>query len=56
MCKASVESSLRSGSRVAIGINHGILYLLCAPYLIFSIIFFLWYRTYKKNKKVDSGS
>ncbi|MDX2002959.1 MAG: hypothetical protein SFW35_11035 [Chitinophagales bacterium] len=50
MCKASVESSMKDGSTVALGLNAGILYLLVMPYLAFSILFFLWYRSYKRNK------
>ena len=30
----------------------GILYLLSMPYLLFSTIFLLWYRQYRRNKVV----
>ncbi|GIV33549.1 MAG: hypothetical protein KatS3mg031_1084 [Chitinophagales bacterium] len=52
MCKASVESSLKEGSRAAAGINKGILYLLMMPYLLFSSIFLLWYRHYRRQQHV----
>ena len=48
MCKATVESSLAGGSHVAVGINNGIMYLLGAPFVLFSTLFFLWYYNNKK--------
>lgn len=53
MCKASVESSMKEGSKVAIGINKGILYLLVMPYLFYAVIFFAWWR--KSRRKVVVG-
>jgi hypothetical protein len=50
MCKASAESSIKGGSKMALGLNKGILYLLMMPYLLFSIIFLLWYRNYRQRK------
>ncbi len=52
MCKASVESSMKEGSTVALGLNKGILYLLSMPYLIFCVLFLLWYRNWKKVQKL----
>jgi len=52
MCKASAEASLKGGSSVAKGLNKGILYLLMMPYLLFSVIFLLWYKNYRKTKVV----
>jgi len=49
MCKASAEASLKGGSNVARGLNKGILYLLIMPYLLFTVIFFMWYKNYKKK-------
>ncbi len=53
MCKASVESSMKEGSRVAIGINKGIMYLLVMPYLFYGTIFFIWW--FKTRRKVVVG-
>lgn len=50
MCKAAAESSIKSGSSMALGLNAGILYLLIMPYAFISILFFIWY--YNSNKKV----
>lgn len=49
MCKASAESSIQGGSNVAKGLNKGILYLLSMPYILFTVIFFLWYKNYRKK-------
>lgn len=49
MCKAAAESSLKSGSTMALGLNAGILYLLIMPYAFISILFFVWYYNYKKK-------
>jgi hypothetical protein len=49
MCKASAESSMKEGSRVAIGLNKGILYLLMMPYLFYGVLFLLyWFKTRRK--------
>lgn len=49
MCKASAESSLKEGSRVAVGLNKGILYLLMMPYLFYGVLFLLyWFKTRRK--------
>lgn len=49
MCKASAESSLKEGASFALGLNKGILYLLAMPYLLFSIIFLMWYKNYRRK-------
>jgi hypothetical protein len=54
MCKASAEASIKGGSSVAKGLNKGILYLLMMPYVLFSVIFLLWYKNYRKTKVVVS--
>jgi type IV secretory pathway VirB6-like protein len=52
MCKASAEASIKGGSTAAKGLNKGIIYLLMMPYLLFSVIFLLWYKNYRKSKVV----
>ena len=50
MCRGVVESTVSNGrSVVASNLNMGILYLLCAPYLIVATVSYLWYRTSKKE-------
>ena len=51
MCRATVENNLNSGaSSVGAGLNTGILYLMAFPYILLSVIAFIWYRNYKKSK------
>lgn len=56
MCKMSAESSLKEGSRHALGLNTGILYLLVFPYLLCTTLFLLWYRQHRKNKLMAGDS
>lgn len=53
MCRASAESSLKEGSRVAVGLNKGILYLLMMPYLFYGVLFLLYW--FKTRRKVVAG-
>jgi hypothetical protein len=47
MCKMSAESNLRDGGSAGKGLNTGILYMLALPYLLFSVLGYLWYRNRK---------
>lgn len=52
MCRGTVESTVSNGrSVVASQLNIGILYLLAAPYLIVTVIGYMWYR----NSKLEHG-
>jgi hypothetical protein len=54
MCKAAVESSVKSGqSNAGKGLNNGILYLLAAPYLFVGVLGFVWYKRYRVRAKVN---
>lgn len=54
MCKAAVESSIKSGqSNAGKGLNNGILYLLAAPYLFVGALGYLWYRNYRNKSKIN---
>ncbi|MCB9252347.1 MAG: hypothetical protein H6605_07745 [Flavobacteriales bacterium] len=51
MCRTAVESSMKNkDSNVGKGLNHGILYLLSAPYVAAGIIGFGWYRINRKKR------
>jgi hypothetical protein len=51
MCRATLENNVSNGDiGIAAGINTGILYLFCAPYLAVAVLAYLWYRTSKKNE------
>lgn len=49
MCKMAAESDLRNGGTIGKGLNFGILYMLALPYILFSVIAFLWWKNRKKN-------
>jgi hypothetical protein len=55
MCKANVESAMKAGNKtgkkVGMGLNAGILTLLSMPYAVFGIVGVLWYRNSRYNKK-----
>ncbi|MEL6668660.1 MAG: hypothetical protein AAFY36_15385 [Bacteroidota bacterium] len=47
MCRATAESNLQNGGTEGRGLNNGILYLLCTPYVIIGTIYFIWRRNRK---------
>jgi hypothetical protein len=49
MCTTAVESNNKSGATTTRGLNHGILYLLAAPYLMAAIGGYIWYRNYRRK-------
>lgn len=49
MCTVSVESNSKSGSTTTNGLNHGIMYLLAAPYLAIGVVGFVWYKKYRRK-------
>jgi hypothetical protein len=51
-CAANVASNKANGSKTADGLNHGIMYLLVAPYLAVGILGYVWYKKYRR-KNVD---
>ena len=55
MCKMAAESNLKEGGTSGAGLNAGILYMLCMPYLLVGTIGFLWWRAQrKKNMMAES--
>ena len=54
MCRATLENNVSNGNiGIAAGINNGILYLFCAPYLAVGVIAYFWYRNSKSNAKAE---
>ncbi|QQS30404.1 MAG: hypothetical protein IPM47_05510 [Sphingobacteriales bacterium] len=51
MCRAAAESNLKEGGSFALGLNTGILYLFCTPYIIIATLGFIWWRNQQKVKK-----
>ncbi len=47
MCKASLESEIKSGGMNSSGINNGILYLIVIPYLLIGVVGFFMYKHFK---------
>lgn len=59
MCRSTVESNSKMEiNNRAEGLNTGILYLMTIPYVIFSVLGYLWYKNSKKNRlereKIDA--
>ena len=52
VCSANVASSVKDGKHTADGLNHGIMYLMAAPYLVVGILAYVWYKKYRR-KDVD---
>lgn len=51
MCKATIESNQDLVGR-ANGINMGILYLMCIPYIIGGVIAYFWYKNSRNEKNI----
>ncbi|WPU91723.1 hypothetical protein SNE25_20605 [Mucilaginibacter sabulilitoris] len=49
-CVATVETNRQAGNDgLAKGLNHGILYLLVAPYAAIGLMGFIWYKKYRRT-------
>jgi hypothetical protein len=52
MCRATVETSMADGNvTIAAGLNSGIFYLLAAPYILISVVAYMWYKKSRENAK-----
>jgi hypothetical protein len=52
MCRATLENNVSNGNPgIAAGINFGIMYLFCAPYIAVGALAFFWYKTTKINAR-----
>jgi hypothetical protein len=49
MCKMAASSNLSNGGTAGAGLNFGILYILALPYLLVSVIGYIWWRNRKTN-------
>jgi len=49
MCTASVEANAKNGGTTAMGLNHGIMYLLAAPYIAIAVVGYIWYKKYRRK-------
>jgi len=55
MCSAVLESSQKSGSQFAEGLNAGILYLMGIPYALLVVMGILLFRKLNQNKAESEG-
>lgn len=52
MCRTTIENNVSAGdTALGSGLNLGILYLFVAPYLIISILAFMWYKKSRENAR-----
>jgi len=49
LCTVAVESNAKSGSTTTNGLNHGIMYLLAAPYLAIGVVGYVWFKKYRRK-------
>lgn len=49
VCAANVASNVKDGGKAANGLDHGIMYLLAAPYLAVGILGYVWYKKYRRK-------
>ena len=49
MCSTVVASNEKNGGTAANGLNHGIMYLLTAPYIAIAAIGLIWYKKYRRK-------
>jgi hypothetical protein len=54
MCRMSAESNLSNGGSMGKGLNTGILYMLATPYLLVSVLGFIWYRNRRADRDAQS--
>ncbi|WP_131539486.1 hypothetical protein [Pedobacter nototheniae] len=49
MCSINAEQGVKNGNTQAEGLNTGVIYLLCIPYLMAIIVGVVWYKKYRKK-------
>jgi len=48
MCGTAVDAGVKAGKHFGSGLNSGILYLMCVPYLLIMGIGIFWYKNSKR--------
>jgi len=57
VCTTNIETNTANGGKQGNGLNHGIMYLLAAPYLAIAVIGVIWYKKYRrKNVPIKMGA
>ena len=49
VCTTNVETNAKNGGIVGNGLNHGIMYLLAAPYIAIAAIAYVWHKKYRRK-------
>ncbi len=47
MCRATIEANAANQGKYGVGLNTGILYLMCIPYIAGAVLGYLWYKNAK---------
>ncbi len=55
MCKISAETNMKNGGTAGAGLNRGILYMLAAPYLLFGIIGYVYWKNNKLKEAEEKN-
>ncbi|MEO6524167.1 MAG: hypothetical protein ABIN91_20950 [Mucilaginibacter sp.] len=56
VCSTNIETNTANGGKQGNGLNHGIMYLLAAPYLAVAVVGYIWYKKYRrKNVPIKMG-
>ena len=55
MCRSAAESNMKQGGTSGRGLNAGILYMLCMPYLLVCTLGLLWWRNQRRKNLVDQA-
>lgn len=53
MCKMAAESDLKNGGTAGRGLNAGILYMLCTPYLLLAAFVIYWKKYHHQGDSSD---
>ena len=55
MCKISAETNMKNGGTAGAGLNRGIIYMLAAPYLLFGIIGYVYWKNHKLKEAEEKN-
>ena len=55
MCRTQIVNNVSHGeTALAAGLNMGILYLFCAPYIMIGVVTFFWFKYSRVNERKES--
>lgn len=56
MCRMTAESNMANGGSAGRGLNNGILYIFVMPYILVSVIGYIWWKNNRKKVKQSDES